>query len=552
MYTSKNPIESTNRPLVNATIRTFTARRTIALIFAASLAACGAGGSGSVLPANYLVGEWGITALEGSPGPVDSTNSIWSFHADGTYDWLFFFPGFFNEAGSGTYAFEPGARSIRLTGIVSDLLLFGTPDPSHLQLTSSSEDRFTFDDDEGDQWRYCRLTPPQTTGTPVISHLPRDNGICYGSGELAVDFKLEDREELVAVRWWGGYANNALSSSNRFHVRFYEADRAGGPGGQPIATYLNVEASRSPTLIRAFAALDIFQFDVVLPQPFLARATTSYYVSLEPATAPSPCWYDSMRAGEFWIHSQDVWFPSQVAQLAIELLATPKQGGSALVFDGVDDRVDFGFVTPVGPHTIEAWIKPGDDSRLQVAVGQLAGPGQACTAGMYLGIGQTGGESFTTYVLEPAGCGNAIPLIDPTVVPGEWVHLAGTFDGSVARFFVDGVLAAEREGARFDASDYMSAGAVVFFNGTQAHFEGALDEVRIWDRARTEQEIRQSMGKRLRGTEAGLVGYWDFDEGNGQVVEDRSGSGTVGVLGSGFGADPCDPVWVNSGAPVSR
>ena len=50
-----------------------------------------------------------------------------------------------------------------------------------------------------------------------------------------------------------------------------------------------------------------------------------------------------------------------------------------------------------------------------------------------------------------------------------------------------------------------------FFN--PASFDGVIDEVRLWNVARTEAEIQSTMNSTLAGTEEGLVGYWNFDDG---------------------------------------
>src|SRR5262249_31885001 len=41
---------------------------------------------------------------------------------------------------------------------------------------------------------------------------------------------------------------------------------------------------------------------------------------------------------------------------------------------------------------------------------------------------------------------------------------------------------------------------------------GQLDEVRIWNVARTEEQIRETMSRKLTGQEPGLVGLWNFDD----------------------------------------
>ena len=56
------------------------------------------------------------------------------------------------------------------------------------------------------------------------------------------------------------------------------------------------------------------------------------------------------------------------------------------------------------------------------------------------------------------------------------------------------------------------------------------------------------MHRKLRGDEDGLVGYWDFDEGVGQVAGDVKGND--GQLGDVDIPDNSDPNWVDSVPPV--
>ncbi|MBI2504200.1 MAG: hypothetical protein HYW07_13325, partial [Candidatus Latescibacteria bacterium] len=60
-----------------------------------------------------------------------------------------------------------------------------------------------------------------------------------------------------------------------------------------------------------------------------------------------------------------------------------------------------------------------------------------------------------------------------------------------------------------------------------AYFRGQLDEVRVWSMARTQEQIRAGMGQALTGTEAGLVGLWNFDAGD---AGDESPQGHDGQL----------------------
>ena len=44
-------------------------------------------------------------------------------------------------------------------------------------------------------------------------------------------------------------------------------------------------------------------------------------------------------------------------------------------------------------------------------------------------------------------------------------------------------------------------------------FKGKIAEIRIWNIARTQEQIKQDMNRSLSGDEANLIAYWKFDEG---------------------------------------
>ena len=80
---------------------------------------------------------------------------------------------------------------------------------------------------------------------------------------------------------------------------------------------------------------------------------------------------------------------------------------------------------------------------------------------------------------------------------------------------------------------------------------GNIDDVVIFNRALSEEDVQIVMLYGPDTSDTSLVGYWKFDEGQGQVAHDSSGNANDGYLGS----DPCnpddsDPCWVEPGAPV--
>jgi len=100
---------------------------------------------------------------------------------------------------------------------------------------------------------------------------------------------------------------------------------------------------------------------------------------------------------------------------------------------------------------------------------------------------------------------------------GRWYHLAGVCGQDGMRLYLDGVLVGTNEykgsfsslpnGDRCLLGNYVDA--------TQAPqtFKGQIDEVRVWKVARTAEQIRETMFKRLTGSEPDLVGLWNFDDG---------------------------------------
>ena len=117
---------------------------------------------------------------------------------------------------------------------------------------------------------------------------------------------------------------------------------------------------------------------------------------------------------------------------------------------------------------------------------------------------------------------------------------------------VNGVLVNQQTDISYAPSDWMTAGGTRFFNGHQGFFSGEIDEVRVWNFPRSVKEIRDAMHTPLSGSETGLVGYWNFDEGSGQQVSDLSSSGVTGVLGTNSSEQSSDPEWVDSGAPIRQ
>ncbi|MFK5971065.1 MAG: hypothetical protein QM487_13235 [Candidatus Marithrix sp.] len=74
------------------------------------------------------------------------------------------------------------------------------------------------------------------------------------------------------------------------------------------------------------------------------------------------------------------------------------------------------------------------------------------------------------------------------------------------------------------------------------YWMGDMDEVRIWNIARSQTEIQADMYASL-SSETGLVAYYQFDQDSGLEVIDTSNFNNNGVLNGGYG-----PTWLVSDA----
>jgi concanavalin A-like lectin/glucanase superfamily protein len=112
---------------------------------------------------------------------------------------------------------------------------------------------------------------------------------------------------------------------------------------------------------------------------------------------------------------------------------------------------------------------------------------------------------------------------------GEWTHLAAVYDAPAQeiRLYVNGA----RDGATTGATIWRADGPFLIgrtkYNGNYGqNFPGGIDEVRAYDRALVDSEVRELH----RGAPAQLIGHWKFDEGTGTTTADSAGSANHGTL----------------------
>ncbi len=110
---------------------------------------------------------------------------------------------------------------------------------------------------------------------------------------------------------------------------------------------------------------------------------------------------------------------------------------------------------------------------------------------------------------------------------GSWYFFAITFDGTTFRQFVDGYLVNSQDMGYITSSGWR----IGMSTAADRRFPGLINNPRIYNRALSEQEI-QNLYNSIHISE-GLVGWWNFNEGEGITTEDLSGNENHGTIHGG-------------------
>ena len=219
--------------------------------------------------------------------------------------------------------------------------------------------------------------------------------------------------------------------------------------------------------------------------------------------------------------------------------------GSALSFDGGSDYVDAGnFNFASGDYTLSAWIKT-----TQTSISSILARG---------GINFAGGDTGVRFELEADGQvhlhisdGSTNDLIasTDTVNNGEWHHVAAVRNGSEAYIYVDNSVDSDLSmpSGDCDYNNIMAVGRAG--HSDQRYFDGLIDDVRIYNYARTQKQILEDMNAGAPAIKSPVLDL-HFDEGYGETVHSAgSGQALTGTLypGSGGTNTATSAMWTKNG-----
>lgn len=209
-----------------------------------------------------------------------------------------------------------------------------------------------------------------------------------------------------------------------------------------------------------------------------------------------------------------------LANMALNDIAQP----AYLQMDGNASEYGYGgqldtFTSSAG--TLEAWVKTDATNKQTLVEFGPDGSGGAIprlsvsdsVLGIYWGTSSTGQDYSST---------------DTAIVcDGQWHHVATVFDGDTITYYKDGQAKDSVEMPSETSANTIQFGS---YFGSASALNGDLTQVRVWNVARSAQEIQQYLNVELSGDEDGLLGYWNFADGTvTNLVNGTNGSVTGGA-----------------------
>lgn len=227
----------------------------------------------------------------------------------------------------------------------------------------------------------------------------------------------------------------------------------------------------------------------------------------------------------------------------------------ALNFDGVDDVGtvsasssvnNIGNGTNGSGFTAEAWIFPrslGEGGLGRV----LDKAGSFSNNGWFVTMEGSGSNTFFDFQVDYSGGGSQHLLVIASagfITLNAWQHIAVTWDGSTTatnvHMYVNGKevsYSTQQNGIGTRIDDSSNSLLIGNRSNGDRTFDGFIDELRVWNVARTSTEIQDNMQRQINPATSGLVGYWRMNENTDTTAFDETSNNNDGTI--------TGSIWVN-------
>lgn len=198
---------------------------------------------------------------------------------------------------------------------------------------------------------------------------------------------------------------------------------------------------------------------------------------------------------------------------------------ATLHFDGIDDYINIsnnGSFNITNKITLECWVKLDNTSGDKTIISKFGDVPSDDSYILRVDNGKVNLQlNFGTWVSL---------LSSKTLSPNDWHHIAGVYDGSTMKIYIDGNLdnSIVKSGNIAVSSSTLKIGRPGYaIPAGRDMFVGALDEVRVWNLARSQAEIQSAINCEITTPLPGLIANYHFNQG---IANDNNATPTVNIL----------------------
>ena len=246
-----------------------------------------------------------------------------------------------------------------------------------------------------------------------------------------------------------------------------------------------------------------------------------------------------------------------ISIVILSLYSFGQGSGSALKFDGTNDDITMSNANlqVTTNFTVEGWIKPDFDSDTWNCIWEWESP--IYTHIFFVnntGAGDADANAQSIYVDFSFSNGADKTLCTPSgsIKTNEWNHIAVVRDGLSLLIYINGVSQTLSD-AGWSSGSYTATTEIETTSSVSIgergdntyNFKGDIDEIRLWNEARTASQIKDNMCKTVSAPyPASLKGYWNINDGSGTILSDLASNSINGTL------NDMAPLWVTSAAAI--
>ena len=297
-----------------------------------------------------------------------------------------------------------------------------------------------------------------------------------------VNWTFSGASACLTKYWWQVFCHDGFSNvSKRYH--FTTLDNV-----EPAIKYETPTPSDDGSTSNNYVTVNVSVSD--------ASDNISAYIDWNQSLAG--CWnFDYLNSTGVFDNSTNDNFGVFTGGLAVSD-ATSGKYGDAMLFDGSGDYIDCGSDTSLkmtDAVTMEIWLKTTASGRADPAGrwdGNSPYPGYGFTMGNAYGSVDAGKIGFWV------GDDTDKHLSSTKVINDDvWHHIVATYDGTTVKLYIDGLLdnsGARTNGLSGDANFYMALRT----DGAEK-YGGMIDQLRVWNRAITHEEINASYNAKALG-----------------------------------------------------